>query len=153
MGTDHGASLTGLAQRWLLIRRKERMSISYRRNEVQSSPEKKELRGDLRLWTLLEEAGNLQIRELMHSLQTMAPRPGSLVYLEPLLLEVRWNDLQPIVFRAIDVCTHLQIARIYHTATTASTVDFLQFAVEQFPFEINEIRTSPDPLFIDFEWK
>jgi hypothetical protein len=54
-----------------------------------------------------------------------------------------------MLFSAIDLCTHLQIARVYLTQTVASAVDFLDFLVAAYPFVIREAYTPPDLWFCD----
>jgi hypothetical protein len=59
------------------------------------------------------------------------------------------NEFEPIVFTAIDACTHLQVARLYFIGTTASAIDFAEFAMSRFPFPILQIRTTQEAPFYD----
>jgi hypothetical protein len=86
------------------------------------------------------EASGQAIR-LALTADTIAPEPGSLVYLFAERLASSNDDFNPCVFSAIDACTCLQIARLYMTWTFASAVDILSFAVELYPFQIRRVRT------------
>lgn len=99
------------------------------------------------LWDVLNQVGLNHMRRLSTSLNEIAPKPGYLVYLEAKKLSYRLNDMTPIIYSAIDVCTHLQVARLYLTMTIASSLDFLDFACQKFPFRIAEVET---PLGLPF---
>lgn len=71
----------------------------------------------------------------------VAPTPGFLVYVETSRLSNQINEIEPLVFSAIDANTHLQIARLYLTASFASAIDFVEFALSKFPFPVLQIRT------------
>jgi hypothetical protein len=103
--------------------------------------------GNSNVWNVLELAVMSQMTELTRAIQEIAPVPGTLVYVEAKRPSFNWNGWQPILFSAIDVCTHLQIARIYLTPTQASAVDFLRFTVQQYPFAVRQVRTIADPVF------
>jgi hypothetical protein len=77
----------------------------------------------------------------------VAPTPGFLVYLESTRVSNQVNEIEPIIFSAIDANTHLQIARLYLTASFASAVDFVEFALSRFPFPVLQIRTSDEAPF------
>lgn len=77
----------------------------------------------------------------------VAPTPGFLVYVESSRLSNQVNEIEPMVFSAIDANTYLQIARLYLTASYASAVDFVEFALSRFPFPFQQIRTSDEPPF------
>lgn len=81
------------------------------------------------------------------ALDELAPVPGSLVYMELKRSSYRINEFEPCLFSAIDVCTHLQLARYYSMASVASAVDFLEFISVTFPFRTSEVRTTVDPSF------
>ncbi len=77
----------------------------------------------------------------------VAPTPGFLVYVESSRLSDQVNEIEPMVFTAIDANTHLQIARLYLTASYASAMDFVEFALSRFPFPVLQIRTSDEAPF------
>ncbi|MCX6142042.1 MAG: hypothetical protein NTZ35_02360 [Ignavibacteriales bacterium] len=80
----------------------------------------------------------------------VAPTPGFLVYLETSRLSNQVNEIEPLVFSAIDANTHLQIARLYLTASFASAIDFVEFVLSRFPFPVLQIRTSDEaPFYAD----
>jgi hypothetical protein len=82
-----------------------------------------------------------EAKRLPLAAETIAPEPGSLVYLFAERLASSNDDFNPCVFSAIDACTCLQVARLYMTWTFASAVDMLSFAVELYPFKIRRVRT------------
>lgn len=94
------------------------------------------------LWTELHRVGVRYMNSLAMMIETAAPRPGRLVFVDTKELSFRLNEFNPVVFSAIDVSTHLQVARLYLTSTAGSSVDFLDFISRKFPFPILEIRTS-----------
>jgi len=102
---------------------------------------------DASIWTMLQSAGMSQMAELINTIHETAPQPGSLIIVDLKPLPFRWDEWQPVLFSAVDVCTHLQIARMYVTSTQASAIDFLQFMAERYPFPITEIRTAANPEF------
>lgn len=104
---------------------------------------------DENIWSIVHSAAMAHMKELIHAIQQIAPTPGSLIYMEAKPLSYRWNGWQPILFSSFDICTHLQIARMYLTPTYASAIDFLNFIWEQFPFRIKEVRTSAEQIFIN----
>jgi hypothetical protein len=55
--------------------------------------------------------------------------------------------LDTVLFSAIDVSTHLQVAQAYHSLTTASAVSFVEFVAGSFPFPVSQIRTSTERPF------
>lgn len=121
-----------------------------------SQPEKIEqlIRGDQEaveasIWSLLHQAAMSRMVDLIKAINEIAPEPGTLVYVEAKRLSYNWDGWRPILFSAVDVCTHLQIARMYLTPTHASAIDFLQFLVHHYPFQLKEIRTNGDPVFIN----
>jgi len=107
------------------------------------------LRGDA--YNVAHSTGgtNGQFRDLEEAIEQIAPRPGSKLFVEGRKLNCRWYGLQPMLFSAIDLCTHLQIARVYLTQTVASAVDFLDFLVASYPFLMRELYTPPDLWFCD----
>lgn len=104
---------------------------------------------DENIWSILHTAAMTQMNELINSIQRIAPTPGSLIYMEVKPLSYRWSGWQPILFSSFDICTHLQIARMYLTPTYASAIDFLNFIWERYPFRLKEVRTSADQIFIN----
>lgn len=104
---------------------------------------------DENIWSILHSAAMTQMNELMNLIQHIAPTPGSLIYMEAKPLPYRWNGWQPILLSSFDICTHLQIARMYLTSTYASAIDFLNFIWERFPFRLKEVRTTADQIFIN----
>ena len=87
---------------------------------------------------------------LASKLVRLAPKPGALVYLDAAKLPIQVSGMQPVVFSAFDACTHLQIARIYLTASFASIADFMDFVQHKFPFGLSRIRTATiEPFWVD----
>jgi len=91
----------------------------------------------------------VRVRDFEEAIERVAPRPGSKLYLEARRLNCRWYGLQPMLFSAIDLCSHLQVARVYLTQTVASAVDCLDFLVASYPFAVREVYTPPDLWFCD----
>jgi len=92
-------------------------------------------------WSELSKWGLGQAAQPRSIVDLVAPTPGFLVYVETSKLSNQINEIEPTVFSAIDASTHLQIARLYLTASFASAIDFLEFALSRFPFPILQIRT------------
>ncbi len=99
------------------------------------------------LCTELSHSGQLYLRRIAALIDEIAPRPGSLLYLQAKKLAIRVNGLEPVVFSAIDVTTHLQVAQVYLALTTAAAVSFLDFVVQSFPFTISQIRSCGERPF------
>jgi len=102
-------------------------------------------------WNVTASAGGVgvRVRDFEEAIERVAPRPGSKLYLEARRLNCRWYGLQPMLFSAIDLCSHLQVAQVYLTQTVASAVDFLDFLVASYPFAVREVYTPPDLWFCD----
>ena len=107
------------------------------------------LRGDAYNVTRSTGGPKIRVRDFEEVIEQIAPRPGSRLFLEGRKLSCRWYGLQPMLFSAIDLCTHLQVARVYLTQTVASAVDFLDFLVVSYPFMMREVYTPPDLWFCD----
>lgn len=96
----------------------------------------------------LNTAGEAKMVRLAATLKRVAPKPGSLVYLDSAMLPFPVGNMETVVFSAFDSCTHLQVARVYLTNTFASAVDFLEFLHRKFPFAISRVRTTAkDPFW------
>jgi hypothetical protein len=107
------------------------------------------LNGDA--WNVTRSTGapSVRVRNFEEAIERIAPRPGTKLFIEGRKLNCRWYGLQPMLFSAIDLCTHLQVARVYLTQTVASAVDFLDFLVASYPFVMREVYTPPDLWFCD----
>jgi hypothetical protein len=101
------------------------------------------------IWNMLQSAGMVQMAEMISAIHDIAPKPGSLVLIDVRMLPMKWDDWQPVLFSAADVCTHMQIARMYITPTLASAIEFLQFISGRYPFPMKEVRTSADSVFVN----
>lgn len=88
-----------------------------------------------------------KIEKIIELIEQTAPRPGRLVYLTARQLPFLVHGLPPLLLISFDVCTHLQLARVYLTPTTASAIDFLSYIGNEYPFSIEEIRTLAVPPF------
>jgi len=92
--------------------------------------------------------GEAKMVRLAATLKRLAPKPGSILYLDSAVLPFPVDNMQPTVFSAFDTCTHLQVGRIYLTNTFASAADFLEFLHRKLPFGISRIRTTAkDPFW------
>jgi hypothetical protein len=89
----------------------------------------------------LSHTARVYLRKIAPAIDEIAPKPGVLVYVQAKKLPVRISGLKPVVFSAIDVSTHLQVAQAYLALTTAAAVSFVDFAVDRFPFPLSHIRT------------
>ena len=125
------------------------MEAQVRTSPVIEQAPRREPAVEASIWSVLQQAAMSQMAELINALQEIAPQPGSLVYVEARRPSYDWNGWQPILFSAIDLCTHLQIGRMYLMPTQASAIDFLHFIAEQYPFPLNEVHTSADPVFMN----
>ncbi|MCX6135092.1 MAG: hypothetical protein NTU47_14865 [Ignavibacteriales bacterium] len=97
----------------------------------------------------LSHHGLLYLEKLALAIDEVAPKPGLLVYVAATILDQPINGLDAVLFSAIDVCTHLQVAQVYHSLTTAAAVSFVEFVAESFPLPISQIRTLAEPPFHD----
>ncbi len=95
----------------------------------------------------LHVVGMHTMNNLTYHIRTIAPWPGSLVYVESRRLSLRPQQFEPTLFSAVDICTHLQIARIYLTPSFGSAIDFVDYVRDRYPFPISEIRTGNAPPF------
>ncbi len=98
-------------------------------------------------WPEPYESGLRQIAQRRSIVDLVAPTPGFLVYVESSRLSNQVNEIEPMVFSAIDANTHLQIARLYLTESFASAIDFVEFALSRFPFPILQIWTVDEAPF------
>jgi hypothetical protein len=98
-------------------------------------------------WSELAQRGLTQATQRGSIVDFAAPIPGFLVYVESTRLSKQVNEIEPMVFTAIDASTHLQIARLYLTASYASAIDFVEFALSRFPFPVLQIRTQDEAPF------
>jgi len=89
----------------------------------------------------LTHAGRVYPDGLTLAIEAAAPRPGFLVYAQAKKLSIRLNGMEPVIFSAVDLNTHLQVAQVYLAATSAAAVDFVDFVSQSFPFGISQIRT------------
>jgi len=102
------------------------------------------LRAPVRFESLCRElthAGRVYLDGLALAVEEVSPKPGSLVYVQTQKLSIRLNGFEPVIFSAIDLNTHLQIAQLYLATTTAAAVDFVDFVARSFPFSMTQIRT------------
>jgi len=94
--------------------------------------------------------GEAKMARLASMLNRIAPKPGTLVYMDCANLPFKLGDLRPTVFSAFDTCTHIQIARIYLTDSFASAADFLDFTRRKLPFCMSKIKTAAKgPFWVD----
>ena len=89
----------------------------------------------------LSRSGKAYLEKIALALEDVAPKPGLLVYITAAPLSLPMNGLEPVLFSAVDVSTHLQVAQAYHSPTIASAVSFVEFAASSFPFPLSQIRT------------
>lgn len=94
------------------------------------------------LWLELHKVGERYMNSLTMMIDRAAQKPGHLVFLDTKKLSFSLNEFEPVVFYAVDVATHLQIARLYMTSSAGSSVEFLDFITQKYPFTISEIRST-----------
>ena len=92
-------------------------------------------------------SGAVYLDALTLAIEEAAPKPGRLVYLQAKKLAMRLNGLEPVLFSALDVNTHLQVARVYLTMTRAAAVDFVESAAQSFSFPILRVRSLAEAPF------
>jgi hypothetical protein len=100
-------------------------------------------------WRELEMIGTLRMNDLTEKIRLTAPLPGKLLYVTAKKLPFELDGMEPVMLSSLDVCTHLQIVRVYLTTSVASAAEFLDFVAERYPFPIDEVRTHPNWLFSD----
>lgn len=103
---------------------------------------------DLELWHSLQRAGINHLNELAKQISEISAQPGNLVLIHAYPFRVA-NDIQSILLSGMDVCTHLQLSRLYFLSSQAAAIDFLEFIVQEFPFDVAEVRTGTHVLFTD----
>jgi hypothetical protein len=91
--------------------------------------------------------GKRHLEKIALAIDDVAPKPGLLVYVTATNLALPVNGLDAVLFCAVDVTTHLQVAQAYHSLTTASAFSFVEFAAHCFPFPISHIRTLAERPF------
>jgi hypothetical protein len=97
----------------------------------------------------LTHAGRVYLDGLTLAIEAAAPRPGFLVYVQTKKLSIRLNGVEPVIFSAVDLNTHLQVAQVYLAATAAAAVDFVDSVSQSFPFGISQIRSlAQAPFYI-----
>ncbi|MCX6135599.1 MAG: hypothetical protein NTU47_17465 [Ignavibacteriales bacterium] len=89
----------------------------------------------------LTQTGEVQMQNIVSTLDEVAPKPGHLVFLRAKDLSMNVNGLQPVVFSAVDACTFLQVAQVYLAPTTAAAASFFDHALETFPFVVSHVRS------------
>ena len=99
------------------------------------------------LCTELSHSGQLYLGKIAVLIDELAPRPGSLLYVQAKKLTIRVNGLEPVIFSAVDATTHLQVAQVYLALTTAAAVSFFDFVAQSFPFRISQIRSRDEKPF------
>jgi hypothetical protein len=99
-------------------------------------------------WWRVGSPAPVRLGHVADVIDRTAPTPGAIVCMMARELSPSRRELRPVLFSALDVNTHLQVARFYLTKTKASAVDFLQFARESFPFRIVRICTPAEPPFV-----
>ncbi len=95
----------------------------------------------------LSHSGQLYLGKIATLIDEIAPRPGSLLYVYAKKLAIRVNGMEPVIFSAIDVTTHLQVAQVFLSLTTGAAISFVDFVSQSFPFVISQIRTSDEVPF------
>lgn len=87
------------------------------------------------------------LKHIQSELHRIAPSPGALVLVNTQTIPRPHSTFDSLILSAMDACTHLQLARFYFVSSLAATIDFLEFAVNTFPFPITELRTDHTRLF------
>lgn len=95
----------------------------------------------------LDRTGQHHLDQISSALESLAPRPGALIYVETRTLAIQLNGLEAVLFSAIDASTFLQVAQIYVTMTTAAAVAFVDFISSSVPFKIERIVTRGERPF------
>jgi hypothetical protein len=95
----------------------------------------------------LDRTGQHHLDQIAAALESLAPRPGALVFAETRTLAIQLNGLEAALFTALDATTFLQVAQVYVTMTTASAVSFIDFVSSSVPFKIERIATRDERPF------
>jgi hypothetical protein len=95
----------------------------------------------------LAYSGFVQLHAIAVALDANAPSPGSLVFVQARRMGTQVDGMQPVLFAAIDACTHLQAMQGYLVMTTAAAASFTDYLRQAFPFGISEIRTREEAPF------
>jgi hypothetical protein len=95
----------------------------------------------------LSRAEQMYVHQIAACIDELAPGPGNLVYLHATHLGLQLDGLNPVVFSAIDGCTHLQVAQIHLASTVGGVLSFVDFFAKRFPFVIQMIRTVRESPF------
>lgn len=95
----------------------------------------------------LDRTGQHHLEQISSALESLAPRPGNLIFAETRTLAIQLNGLEAVLFSAVDGSTFLQVAQIYVTMTTAAAVSFIDFVSNTVPFKIGRIVTRDERPF------
>ncbi len=89
----------------------------------------------------------VHLQKIASVIGQIAPTPGRVVYLHTTNLGMRWSELPPVLFSAIDAATHMQVAQVNFALTSAAALSFVEFLVRSFPFPIMHIKTGKETPF------
>ncbi|HEX9615446.1 MAG TPA: hypothetical protein VGA55_08055 [Bacteroidota bacterium] len=71
--------------------------------------------------------------------------PGRKILVQARRLPRKGSSFDSLLLSAIDVATHLQLARIYFVSSLAATIDFFEYLGRAYPFAVKEIVTRINP--------
>jgi transposase len=101
------------------------------------------------VWKLLKKSGvDMRKKIKLRKIKPHDPLlPGDRIVLTMTNIQHPINDHPYIQYTATDECTRLRITRIYGRHSTLSALDFVQFVLLMFPFQIRYVRTPLDNVF------
>jgi transposase InsO family protein len=84
-------------------------------------------------------------RRAMHTMRYVKETPGHHVQMDVKFLSLETNDgqkLRRFQYTAIDDATRIRALKIYEKHNQLSSIDFINYVIEKFPFRINTIQTD-----------
>ena len=81
----------------------------------------------------------------MHSIRYEKETPGHQVQIDVKFLifhDVNRTKIKRFQYTAIDDATRIRVLKIYEKHNQLSSIDFINYVVEKFPFRINTIQTD-----------
>lgn len=93
----------------------------------------------------VERLNRKTTRRALHSIRYEKRTPGHQVQVDVkhlIFTDDQGNKIKRYQYTAIDDATRIRALKIYHKQTQDSSIDFVNYVVEKFPFRINTIQTD-----------
>jgi len=104
------------------------------------------------IWKLLKRQyadDSFSLRDPTNNNGIHHPGPGDIVQVSAMDISEYMSREEFVQYTAIDLSTQLRISQIYHRHCSQTASDFLKFILEKFPFNVKEIQTPDDYVFMN----